>query len=72
VPRRLENDRWLFGTTIALCLIGVVMILSASAVTAEQQYHHSYYFLARQAAWLLLAAPLVETILGTIFVVVGR
>jgi cell division protein FtsW len=34
--------------------MGVVMILSASAVTAEQQYHHSYYFLARQAAWLLL------------------
>ncbi len=54
MPRRLENDRWLFGTTLALCLIGVVMILSASAVTAEQQYHHSYYFLARQAAWLLL------------------
>jgi len=54
VPRRLENDRWLFGTTVALCLIGVVMILSASAVTAEQQYHHSYYFLARQGMWLLI------------------
>jgi cell division protein FtsW len=54
VPRRLENDRWLFGTTLALCLIGVVMILSASAVTAEQLFHHSYYFLLRQAAWLLL------------------
>ena len=54
MPRRLENDRWLFGTTLALCLIGVVMILSASAVTAEQQFHHSYYFLARQGAWLLI------------------
>ena len=54
MPRRLENDRWLFGAALALCLIGVVMILSASAVTAEQQYHHSYYFLARQAAWLLI------------------
>jgi cell division protein FtsW len=40
--------------TLALCLFGAVMILSASAVTAEQQYGHSYIFLARQAAWLLL------------------
>jgi cell division protein FtsW len=54
VPRRLENDRWLFLVTLALCLFGVVMILSASAVTAEQQYGHSYIFLLRQAAWLLL------------------
>ena len=54
MPRRLENDRWLFGVTLALCLFGAVMILSASAVTAEQQYGHSYIFLVRQAAWLLL------------------
>jgi cell division protein FtsW len=54
VPRRLENDRWLFGVTLALCLLGAVMILSASALTAEQQYGRSYIFLARQAAWLLI------------------
>ena len=54
MPRRLENDRWLFGVTLALCLLGAVMILSASAVTAEQQYGHSYIFLLRQVAWLLL------------------
>jgi cell division protein FtsW len=53
VPRRLENDRWLFGATLALCLIGAVMIFSASAVTAEHQYGHSYIFLLRQAAWLI-------------------
>jgi len=54
VPRRLENDRWLFGVTLALCLIGVVMILSASAVTAEHEYGRAYIFLLRQAAWLLI------------------
>jgi len=54
VPRRLENDRWLFGATLALCLLGAVMIYSASAVTADQQYGRSYIFLLRQAAWLLL------------------
>jgi len=54
VPRRLENDRWLFGVTLALCLLGAVMIYSASAVTADQLYGRSYIFLLRQAAWLLL------------------
>jgi len=53
VPRRLETDRWLFGVTIALCILGAVMIFSASAVTADSQYGHSYIFLARQAVWLV-------------------
>jgi cell division protein FtsW len=54
VPRRLENDRWLFGVTLSLCLLGAVMIYSASAVTADQQYGRSYIFLLRQSAWLIL------------------
>ncbi|HEY4816552.1 MAG TPA: putative lipid II flippase FtsW [Candidatus Acidoferrum sp.] len=54
MPRRLENDRWLFGVTLALCLLGAVMIYSASAVTADHQYGRSYIFLLRQSAWLLL------------------
>ena len=54
VPRRLEIDRWLFGVTVALCLLGTVMIFSASAVTAEKEYGHGYYFLIRQAAWLAI------------------
>lgn len=54
MPRRPDSDRWLFGVTLALCLLGAVMILSASAVTAEQLYGQSYIFLVRQAAWLLL------------------
>jgi cell division protein FtsW len=47
-------DRWLFGVTVVLCLVGAVMIFSASAVTAENKYSHSYYFLIRQAVWLVL------------------
>jgi cell division protein FtsW len=54
VPKRLENDRWLFGVTLVLCLFGAVMIYSASAVTAGQQYGRSYIFLLRQAAWLVI------------------
>ena len=54
MPRRLENDRWLFGVTLALCMLGAVMVYSASAVTAEQHYGRSYIFLLRQAAWLVI------------------
>ena len=50
--RRTETDKWLFGVTIALCLLGAVMIFSASAVTAKEQYGQSYYFVLRQAMWL--------------------
>ena len=53
MARRAETDRWLFVVTLMLCLLGAVMIFSASAVTAEQQYGHSYYFLLRQAIWLV-------------------
>jgi cell division protein FtsW len=40
--------------TIVLCLVGAVMIFSASAVTAEHQYGHSYIFVLRQVAWLAI------------------
>jgi cell division protein FtsW len=53
VARQAETDRVLFGVTLALCLLGAVMILSASAVTAEQQYGHAYFFVVRQAVWLV-------------------
>ncbi len=54
MARRLETDRWLFGVTLILCLMGAVMIFSASAITAQQLYGHSYIFVARQAAALVI------------------
>ena len=53
MARQAETDRWLFMVTLALCLLGTVMIFSASAVTAQQQYGHSYVFVLRQAVWLV-------------------
>ena len=54
MARRFETDRWLFGVTLMLCLLGAVMIFSASAVTAEQQYGHAYIFVLRQTVWLVV------------------
>jgi len=53
VPRRLQIDHWLFLATVALCLIGAVMVFSSSAMTAREQYGSSYHFLLRQVLWLV-------------------
>ncbi len=51
MPRTLQPDRRLFGVTLALCLIGAVMVFSASAITAREEYGNAYYFLTRQLLW---------------------
>ena len=38
-----------FLSTLALCLVGAVMVFSASAVTAREQYGNGYYFLRAPA-----------------------
>ncbi|HLW82332.1 MAG TPA: putative lipid II flippase FtsW [Candidatus Acidoferrales bacterium] len=52
MPRSLQPDRKLFGVTLALCFIGVIMVFSASAITAKQLYGNGYVFLERQLVWL--------------------
>ena len=52
MPRSLQPDRKLFIVTLALCFIGVVMVFSASAVTAKELYGNGYVFLERQIIWL--------------------
>ncbi len=54
MPLSLQPDKKMFGVTLALCLIGAVMVFSASAVTAREQYGNGYYFLLRQALWLAI------------------
>ena len=52
MPRSLQPDRQLFGVTLALCLIGAVMVFSASAVTAREENGNGYTFLLRQLLWI--------------------
>ncbi len=54
MPRPLQTDRWMFGSTLAMCLVGAVMVFSASAVTARDEYGSGYHFLLRQLLWLVL------------------
>jgi cell division protein FtsW len=48
MPRSLQPDRKLFIATLGLCLIGAVMVFSASAMTAREQFGNGYIFLIRQ------------------------
>lgn len=54
MPRTVQPDRWLFGATIALCLVGAVMVFSASAMMAREEYGNAYTFFLRQLVWLAL------------------
>ena len=43
----------MFGSTLLLVVIGVVMVFSASAVMASERFGSPYYFLLRQLGWAL-------------------
>jgi len=54
MPRGMRPDRWLFLATLALCVMGAVMVFSASAVTAQSQTGSAYGFFLRQVAALVI------------------
>jgi cell division protein FtsW len=54
MPRSLQPDRQLFIVTLAMCLMGAVMVFSASAVTAREIYGNAYVFLIRQLVCIAL------------------
>jgi cell division protein FtsW len=53
VAKRVGIDKWLFGATLLLVVIGVVMVFSASAVMAGEKFGSPYHFFARQLGWAL-------------------
>jgi cell division protein FtsW len=54
VPRILQPDRKLFGATLALCLLGTVMVFSASAVVTRELGGSGYSFFLRQMICMVL------------------
>ncbi len=51
MAKRVSVDRWLFGVTLLLVLIGLVMVFSASAVVAKERFGSAYYFMLKQTFW---------------------
>jgi len=65
VAKRFGVDKWLFGSTLLLVVIGVVMVFSASAVMASERFGSGTYFLTRQLIWAV--AGLVAMVLAMNF-----
>ena len=53
MPVRVSVDKWLFGVTLLLVSIGLMMVFSASAVIAKDRFGSPYSFLLRQLLWAL-------------------
>ena len=53
MPKRVSVDKWLFGVTLLLVFIGLIMVFSASAVIAKDRFGSPYSFLLRQLMWAL-------------------
>lgn len=51
MAKRVSVDKWLFGVTLLLVLIGLVMVFSASAVIAKERFGSPYYFMLKQTLW---------------------
>ncbi len=51
-------DPWLFGAVALLVAVGLVMVYSASSVTAYAQHLDTAYYVKRQFLWLLVGGAL--------------
>ncbi len=58
--KRLPVDGSVLAVTVALALIGLVMVFSASAVVAGNRFQDSIYFLKRHLAWLAFGFLLLQ------------
>src|ERR1700759_2169134 len=54
MAKRVGVDKWLFGVTVLLTFIGLLMVFSASAVMAEDRYGSPYTFVSKQIIWAVL------------------
>ena len=64
MAKRAGIDKWLFGATLLLVVIGVVMVFSASAVMAGDKFGSPYHFLARQLGWALAGLAAMAVIMN--------
>ena len=51
MAKRVGVDKWLFGATLVLVVIGLLMVFSASAVMAKEKFGSPYAFVIRQSIW---------------------
>lgn len=64
MAKRVGIDKWLFGSTLILVVLGVLMVFSASAVMASDRFGSPYHFLFRQLGWALAGLTAMTVIMN--------
>ena len=54
MAKRVGVDKWLFGATLLLVVIGLLMVFSASAVMAKERYRLALYLCHPASRWAVL------------------
>jgi cell division protein FtsW len=63
MARKLQSDKWLFLATLALVVVSVVMVYSASALVALERYQQPYLFVTKQVMWALLGIAVLSIVM---------
>jgi cell division protein FtsW len=59
MAKRIGIDKWLFGTTLLLVVVGLLMVFSASAIMAAERFGSAYHFFFRQLIWAVVGLGLL-------------
>ncbi|HEX3031875.1 MAG TPA: putative lipid II flippase FtsW [Bacillota bacterium] len=62
--KRQSIDFFLFLPIICLLATGILMVFSASSVSAYNEYHDAYHFLSKQAIWVGLGLVAMFFVVG--------
>ncbi len=62
IKQQLGYDQWLFGATMLLLLIGLVMVASSSVPVAERLTGDPFYFVIRHGIYLILAVVMATAV----------
>ncbi len=54
MAKRIGIDKWMFGVTLLLVLLGLLMVFSASAIMAAERFGSAYHFFVRQLVWAVV------------------
>ena len=55
MAQKVKDDWGLFGTIIAMVMFGLIMVYSASSVSAEIKMKSSMYYIGRQFGWAVFS-----------------
>lgn len=62
-PRKKSPDVLLFAATVLLLSLGIIMVYSASQVTAYEKLDDTFYYLKKQAVWALIGVVAMVSVM---------